>query len=170
MRRSIDRYIPLALKTYHRIPLGCCNRMLKLIMSSTAQQRPPPQELGWTIIDGSMVNRPAVQADLASVRVAARLGEADGGCYNSSAGAEDQNEEYLRWGGGQVRNQSYFFFLEGGEEGEKRKVIGWPANLLVLASQPPTVACKMEAPSEYVHVAYTFLHVWRRLVCSVGAC
>ncbi len=29
---------------------------------------------------------------------------------------------------------------------------------------------KMEAPSKYVHVAYVYLHVWRRFVCSVGAC
>ncbi len=26
----------------------------------------------------------------------------------------------------------------------------------------------MEAQSEYVHIAYTFLHVWHRFVCSVG--
>ncbi len=31
-------------------------------------------------------------------------------------------------------------------------------------TQPPTVACKMEAQSEYVHVAHTFLHIWLRLV------
>ncbi len=32
----------------------------------------------------------------------------------------------------------------------------------VQKTPPPTVACKMEAQSEYVHVAYTFLHVWCR--------
>ncbi len=37
-------------------------------------------------------------------------------------------------------------------------------------SQPPTVVSKMEAQSEHVvHVACTFLHIWRRTVCSVGA-
>ncbi len=37
----------------------------------------------------------------------------------------------------------------------------WPHVTLVLvisiATQPPTVACKVEAQSEYVHVAHTFL-------------
>ena len=28
---------------------------------------------------------------------------------------------------------------------------------------------KMEAQLEYIHVAYMFLHVWRRFACSVGA-
>ena len=32
----------------------------------------------------------------------------------------------------------------------------------LLSTQPPTVACKMEAQLEYVHIAFTFLHVWRR--------
>ncbi len=37
-------------------------------------------------------------------------------------------------------------------------------------TQPPTVACKLEAQLKYVlHVEYTFLHVWRRFVCSVSA-
>ncbi len=32
------------------------------------------------------------------------------------------------------------------------------------------VARKMEAQSEHIHiVAYMFLHIWRRLACSVGA-
>ncbi len=36
-------------------------------------------------------------------------------------------------------------------------------------TQPPTVACKMEAKLEYMHIiAYAFLHVWHRPVCSVG--
>ncbi len=39
--------------------------------------------------------------------------------------------------------------------------------------QPPTVLCKMQAQSEahyvIVHIAYMFLHVWRRFACSVGA-
>ncbi len=26
----------------------------------------------------------------------------------------------------------------------------------------------MEAQLEYMHIAYTFLHVWRRFACSVG--
>ncbi len=37
------------------------------------------------------------------------------------------------------------------------------------AAQPPTVGCRMEAQSEHVHIAYTFLHVWHRFVCSVSA-
>ncbi len=36
-------------------------------------------------------------------------------------------------------------------------------------SQPPTVVCKTEAQSEHAHIAHTFLHISRRLVCSVGA-
>ena len=35
--------------------------------------------------------------------------------------------------------------------------------------QPATVACKMEAQLEYVHIAYMLLHVWHWFVCSVGA-
>ena len=35
-------------------------------------------------------------------------------------------------------------------------------------TQPPMV-CKMEGQLEYIHNAHTFLHVWRRFVCSVGA-
>ncbi len=37
------------------------------------------------------------------------------------------------------------------------------------AAQPPTVVCKIEAPLEYVHIAYMFLHVWHQFVRSVGA-
>ena len=37
------------------------------------------------------------------------------------------------------------------------------------SSQPPTVVCKVEeAQLEYVHIAYTFLHVWRQFACLVG--
>ena len=36
-------------------------------------------------------------------------------------------------------------------------------------TQPPTVACKMEAQSEYVHIASTFLHVWRP-ICVLTRC
>ena len=36
-------------------------------------------------------------------------------------------------------------------------------------TQPPTPVCAMEAQSTYVHIACTFLHVWCRFVCSVGA-
>ncbi len=36
-------------------------------------------------------------------------------------------------------------------------------------TQPPKVICRMEAQLEYIHIAYTFLHVWCRFVCSVGA-
>ncbi len=36
-------------------------------------------------------------------------------------------------------------------------------------SQPATVVRKMKAQSEYVHVAHTSLHVWRRIACS-GRC
>ncbi len=36
-------------------------------------------------------------------------------------------------------------------------------------TQPPTVVRKMEAQLQYIHTAYTFLHNWRRFVCSVGA-
>ena len=36
-------------------------------------------------------------------------------------------------------------------------------------TQPSTVACKMEAQSEYVHIACTFLHVWHQFACSVDA-
>ena len=32
-------------------------------------------------------------------------------------------------------------------------------------TQPPTVTCKMEAQSEYIHIAHTFLHVWHRFAC-----
>ncbi len=35
-------------------------------------------------------------------------------------------------------------------------------------SQPPTVVCKMEAQSEYVHIALHFLHVQHQLECSIG--
>ncbi len=38
-----------------------------------------------------------------------------------------------------------------------------------VGTQPPTVVRKMEAQSECIQVAYTFLQVWHRLVCSVGA-
>ena len=38
----------------------------------------------------------------------------------------------------------------------------------VLQAQPPMVLCRMEAQLKYVHVACTFLHVWRRFACSVG--
>ncbi len=35
-----------------------------------------------------------------------------------------------------------------------------------LPTQPPTiVACKMEAQSEYAHLACTFSHIWLRFVC-----
>ena len=36
-------------------------------------------------------------------------------------------------------------------------------------SQPPTVACKMEALSECAHVAYTYLHVLA-LICMLSRC
>ncbi len=36
-----------------------------------------------------------------------------------------------------------------------------------MSSPPPMVVCKMEAQSEYVHVAYTFLHVWHP-ICVVS--
>ncbi len=36
-------------------------------------------------------------------------------------------------------------------------------------AQPPTLVCKMEDQSEYMHIAHTFfLHVWRPFACSVG--
>ncbi len=36
----------------------------------------------------------------------------------------------------------------------------WMLLLNCHSTQPPTVACKMKALSEYVHVAYMSLHVW----------
>ncbi len=41
----------------------------------------------------------------------------------------------------------------------------------VLFSQPAGLVCKMEALLLYcsIHIAYTCLHVWRRLLHSVGA-
>ncbi len=36
-------------------------------------------------------------------------------------------------------------------------------------TQPPTVACKIEARLEYVHVAYTTLHVFA-LICMLSRC
>ncbi len=36
-------------------------------------------------------------------------------------------------------------------------------------TQPPTAVCKMEAQSEYAHVAYTFLHVWAP-ICMLSRC
>ncbi len=63
---------------------------------------------------------------------------------------------HLRAAGGQearlreqVGHQSHLlFFFRRGEGGE----------IKILPNQPPTVVCKMEAQSEHVHVAYTFLH------------
>ncbi len=59
--------------------------------------------------------------------------------------------------------QTLFYFLIHSLSSPKRR--GWGER----ATQPPTVACKMEAQLEYVHNAYTLLHVWHRFVCSVGA-
>ncbi len=39
----------------------------------------------------------------------------------------------------------------------------------IVGAQPPTVACKVEAQLEHMHIAYMFLHVWRQFACSVGA-
>ncbi len=49
--------------------------------------------------------------------------------------------------------------------------IVWGLNdtMRCLYAQPPTMACKMEAQLEHVHVAYTFLHRWHRFACSVAA-
>ncbi len=58
------------------------------------------------------------------------------------------------------------FFLWGGRGAVW--ISRWPP---LCTSLPTTncVVCKIEAQSEYVHIAYTFLHVWRRFVCSVSA-
>ncbi len=37
-----------------------------------------------------------------------------------------------------------------------------------IGTQPPKVVCKMEVQSEYFHITYTFLHIWRWCVSSVG--
>ena len=42
---------------------------------------------------------------------------------------------------------------------------GVPLVIPILVAQPTTVVCKMEAQSEHAHIAHTFLHVSRRLVC-----
>ncbi len=58
---------------------------------------------------------------------------------------------------------------EGGEEEVAFCVFLATSSLsLCLSAQPPTVVSKMEAQLEYVHIAYTFLHIWRRFECSVG--
>ncbi len=67
------------------------------------------------------------------------------------------------------------------QEDEERKEWGWRINWYDVGdvmifpkqsnlTQPPMVACKIEAQLEYAHIAYTFLHNWRRFACSVGAC
>ncbi len=76
--------------------------------------------------------------------------------------------------------------LEGGDErekGERNKIRKSHTNLSAArtdvreklkdqsascmylpSTQPPTVVCKMEAQLEYVHIAYTSLHVWPQFV------
>ncbi len=41
----------------------------------------------------------------------------------------------------------------------KEKARGSFYTTFFFGAQPPTVLCKMEAQSEYVHIAYMFLHV-----------
>ncbi len=71
------------------------------------------------------------------------------------------------------RDREYFWdkgYKESTSQIFKKKVplCSWMSNRknVPLTNHQPTAVCKMEAKLEYI--AYTFLHVWRRFVCSVG--
>ncbi len=66
--------------------------------------------------------------------------------------------------GGEVRQSLSIYSALSTVHAIKSFLFCLPLFVKITATQPSVVACKKEAQLEHVHIAYTFLRVWRRLV------